>query len=186
MSQPLMPLATAVWLVENTTLTFEQIADYCQMHEMEVQSIADGETGQNIEGHNPILLGQLSEENLNMAQKDSNKKLILIEISTPKVAGKKTKRVKYIPIAKRRDKPDAIAWLVKNHPDIPESKIVKLIGTTKKTIEAIKNRSYANMSQVQAKDPVLLGLCTQIELDELISKFSKAITAATENEAAES
>jgi len=176
MSEPLMPLATAVWLVENTTLTFTQIAEYCCMHEMEVQSIADGETGHNIEGQNPVLLGQLNADNLEEAQKDPNKKLILIEISTPKVAGKKTKKVKYIPIAKRRDKPDAIAWLIKFHPDIPDSKIVKLIGTTKKTIEAIKNRTYANISQLQAKDPVLLGLCTQTELDELVKLYSKAIT----------
>lgn len=172
MADILMPLATAVWLVENTSLTFAQIAEFCNMHEMEIQTIADGEAGQNIEGQNPVILGQLSKENLLEAQANPEVKLELLKMQLPK-ASKKSKKVKYIPIAKRRDKPDAIAWLIRNYPEIPDSKIVKLIGTTKKTIESIKNRTYANMGQLNAKDPVLLGLCSQTELDELLTIFAK-------------
>jgi len=169
MSEPLMPLATAIWLIDNTTLNFSQIAEFCNMHEMEIQSIADGELATNLEGQNPIILGQLSEENIKKAEKDSSVKLQLINL----VGDFKNKqKVKYIPIAKRRDKPDAIAWLVKNYPDLPDSKIVKLIGTTKKTIESIRSRSHANISQIQPKDPVLLGICKQSELDNLIESFA--------------
>jgi len=169
MSEPLMPLATAIWLIDNTTLNFAQIAEFCNMHEMEIQSIADGELATNLEGQNPIILGQLSEENIKNAEKDSSVKLELINL----VGDFKNKqKVKYIPIAKRRDKPDAIAWLVKNYPDLPDSKIVKLIGTTKKTIESIRSRSHANISQIQPKDPVLLGICKQSELDNLIEAFA--------------
>lgn len=168
MSEPLMPLATAIWLIDNTTLNFSQIAEFCNMHEMEIQSIADGELATNLEGQNPIILGQLSEENIKNAEKDPSIKLELINL----VGDFKNKqKVKYIPIAKRRDKPDAIAWLVKNYPDLPDSKIVKLIGTTKKTIESIRSRSHANISQIQPKDPVLLGICKQSELDNLIEVF---------------
>jgi len=170
MMQPLMPLATAVWLVENTTLTFKQIADFCNMHEMEIQGVADGEIGVNIEGQNPILTGQLSRDNVKACEADENKNLELIEVNIPKTS-KKAKNVKYIPIAKRRDKPDAVAWLIKHYPEIPDSKVVKLIGTTKKTIDAIRNRTHANTQSIQPKDPVLLGLCSQIELDNLISEF---------------
>ena len=169
MSEPLMPLATAIWLIDNTTLNFSQIAEFCNMHEMEIQSIADGELATNLEGQNPIILGQLSEENIKKAEKDSSVKLQLINL----VGDFKNKqKVKYIPIAKRRDKTDAIAWLVKNYPDLPDSKIVKLIGTTKKTIESIRSRSHANISQIQPKDPVLLGICKQSELDNLIESFA--------------
>ncbi|MBT4878327.1 MAG: DUF1013 domain-containing protein [Alphaproteobacteria bacterium] len=173
MAEPLMPLATAVWLVENTSLTFTQIAEFCNMHEMEVQTIADDESEQQIEGQNPVILGQITSENLTEAQNNPDIKLNLIELVTPK-SNRKIKKVKYIPIAKRRDKPDAIAWLVKNHPEIPDSKIVKLIGTTKKTIESIKDRSYANMTHINPKDPVLLGLCSQTELGALVEKFAKS------------
>ena len=167
MTQPLMPLATAVWLVENTTLTFEQIANLCNFHEMEVQGIADGEIGTNIEGQNPIFNGQLTAENIKECEANPEKKLNLISIDV-----NTTKKVKkYVPIAKRRDKPDAISWIIKNYPEIPDSKIVKLIGTTKKTIEAIKNRTHANMSSIQPKDPVLLGICNQSDLDALVAKF---------------
>lgn len=168
-----MPLATAVWLVENTTITFRQIADFCMMHEMEVQSIADGEIGNNIEGCNPILTGQLSRANIEECETDPNKSLKLLVLNIPQLS-KKNKKVKYIPIAKRRDKPDAVAWLIKHYPDIPDSKVVKLIGTTKKTIEAIRNRTHANTSSIQPKDPVLLGLCSQVELNDLVDKFHKA------------
>ena len=171
MKQPLMPIATAVWLVENTTLTFAQIAKFCVLHEMEVQGIADGEIGSDIEGQDPILLGQLSHDNIKLCENDEYQDLQLIELNLPNNKKNNTGK-KYIPIAKRRDKPDAIAWLIKNHPNIPESKIVKLIGTTKKTILAIKSKDYTNFHMLQPKDPVLLGLCTQMELNELIEKFT--------------
>lgn len=172
MTQPLMPIATAVWLVENTTLTFVQIAKFCSLHEMDIQGIADGEIGADIEGHNPILSGQLLADNITLCEKDKNKQLELITLNLPE--SKKKNKKKYIPIAKRRDKPDAIAWIIKNHPNIPDNKIVKLIGTTSKTINSIKNRDYANFHMLQPKDPVLLGLCTQTELNELIEKFANS------------
>jgi hypothetical protein len=168
MTQPLMPLATAVWLVENTSLTFEQIANYCGLHEMEIQSVADGEIATNLRESDPIVLGQLDETDLKDCEKDSKKQLTLISVITD--TGTKKRKTKYIPIAKRRDKPDAIAWIIKNHPDLPDSKIIKLIGTTKKTIESIRNRSYANIGQLQAKDPVMLGLCSQSEIDGVLEK----------------
>jgi hypothetical protein len=168
MSLPLMPLATAVWLVQNTALTFKQIADFCALHEMEVQSIADGEIGGNIIGKNPVLLGQISQENLDECQNDPEKSLIFIETG---INEQKKKNKKYIPIAKRRDKPDAIAWVIKNYPEIPDNKIAKLIGSTKSTIEAIRTRSHANIQQIQPRDPVLLGICTQTELEKLLEAF---------------
>lgn len=173
--QPLMPLATAVWLVDNTTLTFKQIADFCCMHEMEVQGIADGEIGDNIEGQNPILMGQLSQDNIKICEASPTKELELLSLNIP-VAAKKTKKVKYIPIAKRRDKPDAVAWIIKQYPDIPDSKIVKLIGTTKKTIDAIRNRTHANIASIQPNDPVFLGLCSQEELNSLVDQFHSKST----------
>tara|TARA_A100001015_G_scaffold62677_1_gene69161 strand:- start:864 stop:1400 length:537 start_codon:yes stop_codon:yes gene_type:complete len=170
MKEPLMPVATAVWLIDNTSLTFRQISRLCNLHEIEVQTIADGEIASNIEGQNPILLGQLTSEDIKDCEKNKDKDLTLIELDIVKQASKKNK-TKYIPIAKRRDKPDAIAWLIKNYPDIPDSKIVRLIGTTKKTIESIKDKSYGNYTALQLKDPVLLGLCTQSELNLLVEKF---------------
>lgn len=166
-----MPIATAIWLVENTTLTFEQIANFCGMHEMEIQSIADGEIGGNIIGANPITAGQLNADNIKACEADPKKRLNLIEIHQVKPSKKK---VKYIPIAKRRDKPDAIAWLIKNYPDLADSKITKLIGTTKNTIVSIRNRTHSKIQTIQAKDPVLLGLCTQTELDEVVKEFKVA------------
>ncbi|MBT4989139.1 MAG: DUF1013 domain-containing protein [Rickettsiales bacterium] len=166
MSLPLMPLATAVWLVQNTALTFKQISNFCAMHEMEIQSIADGEIASNIRGKNPVLLGQITADNLAECETDQEKDLIFIETDINKKA--KTKKTKkYIPIAKRRDKPDAIAWVIKNYPDIPDSKIAKLIGTTKLTIEAIRSRTHSNIQQIQPRDPVLLGICSQTELNKL-------------------
>lgn len=168
MAQILMPMATAVWLVDNTTLSFKQIADFCNLHEMEVQSIADGEFAASIIGRDPIAFGQLAREEIEACQKDPERELVALESN---IAQRKSKK-RYIPIAKRRDKPDAVAWIVKNHPEIPDSKVVKLIGTTKNTIEAIRSRTHANISAIQPKDPVLLGLCSQIELDNLIVTFN--------------
>ncbi|MBT4921554.1 MAG: DUF1013 domain-containing protein [Rickettsiales bacterium] len=169
MSLPLMPLATAVWLVQNTALTFKQISHFCAMHEMEIQSIADGEIAANIKGRNPILLGQISAGNLAECENDPEKALEFIQPDIEdKLITSKTK--KYIPIAKRRDKPDAVAWVIKNYPDIPDNKIAKLIGTTKLTIEAIRSRTHSNIQQIQPRDPVLLGICSQTELNKLAEK----------------
>ena len=173
MSHPLMPIATAVWLVEKTTLSFRQISEFCNLHEMEVQSIADGEIAFNIVGQDPILNGQLTNEMIAECEKDESKNLELIQ---PIILeqNKKSKTKKYIPIAKRRDKPDAIAWLLKHHPELPDNKIVKLIGTTKKTIEAIRDRTHSNIKEIQPRDPVFLELCTQTELDNVIALSEKA------------
>lgn len=160
-------MATAVWLVENSSLSFQQIADFCDFHEMEIQSIADGEFATNIIGKSPIDLGLTTRDEIAACEADQGRSLI---ISEPIATQKKSKK-RYTPIAKRRDKPDAIAWIVKNYSEIPDSKIVKLIGTTKNTIEAIRSRTHSNILAIQAKDPVLLGLCSQIDLDALVQKF---------------
>jgi uncharacterized protein len=180
MALPLMPKATAVWLVENTTLSFEQIGAFCGMHPLEVQGIADGEVATGIMGQDPIASGQLTREVIEAAQKDSNAKL---ELSNKSAAfmQKKSKGARYTPVARRQDKPEAIAWLVKHHPYLPDSKIVKLIGTTKKTIDSIKQRTHWNINNIKAKDPVLLGLCMQMHLDEMVKKYRPAHLDAAAN-----
>ena len=167
-----MPLATAVWLIDNTALTFEQIADFCGIHKLEVNGIADGEIANNINGYSPVLSGELTKEEISRCEKDPEARMQIIEKDRYKNVAKK-KKAKYVPIAKRRDKPDAIAWIVKNYPDIPDSKIIKLIGTTKKTIAAIRDRSHARISEIVAKDPVALGLCKQTELDVLVDALQE-------------
>jgi hypothetical protein len=167
---PLMPKSTAVWLVENTSLTFKQIATFCGLHELEVKGIADGDVAKGIVGMDPINMGQLTKEEIERCSADSNASLNMISAFTDKVSNKtsaKKKQTKYTPIARRRDKPDAIFWLIKNFPDVPDSQIVKLIGTTKSTIEAIRSRTYWNINELRPRDPVLLGLCTQREIDNL-------------------
>lgn len=173
MTMPLMPKSTAVWLVENTGLTFEQIADFCGMHSLEVQGIADGEVAAGIIGQDPILSGELTREEITRCEKDDKAKLTMAEKVAQYEAMEKKKRkgARYTPIARRQDKPEAIAWLIKNHSYIPDSKIVRLIGTTKKTIQAIRERTHWNINNIKPKDPVLLGLCTQTALNALIDKF---------------
>ncbi len=170
MNLPLMPKATAVWLVENTALTFEQIAEFCGMHSLEVQGIADGEVAVGIRGVSPLESGQLSREVLAECEADPSKKL-RVAPEAHKHLQKKAKGGRYTPVARRQDKPEAIAWLLKNHPYVPDSKIIKLIGTTKKTIEAVRDKTHWNSQNMTPKDPVLLGLCSQHELDTLINKF---------------
>lgn len=170
MALPLMPKATAVWLVENTTLTFEQIADFCGMHPLEIQGIADGEVAAGIIGQDPIAARQLTDEELAAGLADKNHMLQLADKAREHM-DQKIKGARYTPVARRQDKPEAIAWLMKNHPYLPDSKIVKLIGTTKKTIDAIRDRSHWNISNIKPKDPVLLGLCSQTALDKLVEKF---------------
>lgn len=168
---PLMPKATAVWLVENTSLTFRQIADFCGMHELEVRGIADGEVAVGIPGFDPIISGQLTREEIDRCEQDS----LALLYKCPDPAGDakvKIKKSKYTPIAKRQDKPDAIYWLIKNYPNITEKQITRLIGTTKAMIAAIKEKTHWNIKNIRPRDPVMLGLCSQRELDELIESLN--------------
>ena len=171
---PLMPMATAVWLVENTTLTFKQIAKFCNLHEVEVQGIADGEVAKGIMAYNPIISGQLTREEIELASKDENKELNIkntdIEISTE---DKKIKR--YIPLSKRQDKPDSALWLIKHHSLLKDSQIAKLVGVTKASVTSIKNKSYWNYNNLTPKDPVALGLFSQKDLIEAIEKAERRI-----------
>jgi hypothetical protein len=171
---PLMPMATAVWLVENTTLTFKQISNFCNLHEVEVQGIADGEVAKGIMAYNPIISGQLTREEIELASKDVNKELQIkntdIEISTE---DKKIK--KYIPLSKRQDKPDSALWLIKHHSLLKDSQIAKLVGITKASVIAIKNKSYWNYNNLSPKDPVALGLFSQKNLIEAIEKAERRI-----------
>jgi uncharacterized protein len=171
---PLMPMATAVWLVENTTISFKQIAKFCNLHEVEVQGIADGEVAKGIMAYNPIISGQLTREEIELASKDENKDLQIkntdIEISTE---DKKIK--KYIPLSKRQDKPDSALWLIKHHSLLKDSQIAKLVGVTKNSVSSIKNKSYWNYNNLNPKDPVALGLFTQKDLVEAIEKAERRI-----------
>ncbi|NVJ70259.1 MAG: DUF1013 domain-containing protein [Alphaproteobacteria bacterium] len=166
MTQPLMPMATAVWLVDNTALTFKQIADFCQLHELEVQGIADGTVGTNIVGQDPTASGQLTWDEINRCQDDASQDLTLQEDDVKALP--RTKGPRYTPVSKRQDKPDAIAWLVRNHPELSDLQISRLVGTTKPTISAIRERSHWNIQNIKPQDPVGLGLCKQIELDEAV------------------
>ena len=176
MAAPLMPKATAVWLVENTALTFEQIGAFCGLHALEVQGIADGDVAAGIQGQDPIAIGELTKEEISRAEEDPDYELKMAEAALKHIAmtSKKKKGARYTPIARRQDKPEAIAWITKNHPYIPDSKIVKLIGTTKKTIEAIRERTHWNINNIKPKDPVLLGLCQQTALNALVEKYRPA------------
>ncbi len=173
---PTMPKATAVWLIENTILTFKQIADFCGMHELEVKGIADGEVSQGIIGIDPIVSGQLTKEELDRAIKDPKVQMqISSSVMDSFTKNTKQKGAKYTPVARRQDKPDAIYWLLKNCPNIQDAQISKLIGTTKSTIEAIKDRSHWNMKNIRPRDPVLLGICSQSDLDKLLTQVGVTI-----------
>ena len=166
---PLMPKATAVWLIDNTTLTFKQIADFCGIHELEVKGIADGEVAVGVIADNPVTSGQIDKEEIERCSQDPNTKLQLKLSSAYEAVSKaKKKGTKYTPIARRQDKPDAIYWLVKNFPEIKDSTIIKLIGTTKSTVDAVRNRTHWNMTNIRQRDPVLLGICSQTDLDKVV------------------
>ena len=167
---PLMQKATAVWLVDNTQLTFKQIAIFCGLHELEVKGIGDGEVAVGIMGVDPIITGQLEKDELERCSNDPQAQLKLKLSAAYEAVTKGKKRANYTPIARRQDKPDAIYWLLKNFPDIKDSTIIKLIGTTKSTIDAISDRSHWNMSNIRQRDPVLLGICSQVDLDRTIEK----------------
>ena len=172
MALPLMRKATAVWLVENTSLTFSQIANFCGLHELEVSGIADGEVASGIRGMDPITSNQLTEKEIKRCELDPNSKLELI-VNPATIGETKRRGPRYTPLSKRQDKPAAIAWLVKFYPDLPDSQIIKLVGTTKPTIKAVRERTHWNITNIVPTDPVLLGLCKQVELDKAIEKIDK-------------
>ena len=171
---PFMPKATAVWLVENTTLTFKQIANFCNLHELEVKGIADGDVAKGIKAYNPILAGQLSREEIDLCSKDTNRNLNLVE-RAEEVQVKERKKPKYTPLSKRQDRPDAALWLLKNHREFTDGQISKLVGSTKGTISLIRKRSYWNFSNLKAKDPVILGLCSQESFENALGKAKRRV-----------
>ena len=170
---PLMPMATAVWLVENTTLTFKQIANFCNLHELEIKGIADGDVAKGIKAYNPILAGQLTREEVDLCSKDHNRELKLNKKKEDVVVSKDRKKAKYTPISKRKDRPDSVLWLVKNFPQLSDGQIAKLVGSTKGTVSLIRNRTFWNFSSLTARDPVILGLCTQINFEKAVGKANR-------------
>lgn len=168
----LMPKATAVWLVDNTALSFDQIAEFCSLHPLEVKAIADGDSAQGIKGLDPVSTGQLTREELQKAQENPEHKL---QMAKPKVMvpERKKKAPRYTPVSRRQDRPNAILWLTRHHPELKDSQIIKLVGTTKPTIQAIRDRSHWNSANLTPSDPVILGLCTQIALDAEVAKAAK-------------
>ena len=171
---PLMPMATAVWLVENTTLTFKQIANFCKLHEVEIQGIADGEVAKGIKAYNPIISGQLSREEIELSSKDENRPL-QIKSTDIEISNSEKKIKKYVPLSKRQDKPDSVLWLIKNHSQLKDSQIAKLVGITKNSVVAIRNKSYWNFSSLNPKDPVAINLFSQKELTEALEKAERRI-----------
>ena len=169
-----MPMATAVWLVENTTLTFKQIADYCKLHEVEVQGIADGEVAKGIVGYNPIMSGQLTREEIKLSSENVNRQLNL-KTNEVEIQNSDKKIKKYIPLSKRQDKPDSALWLTKQHSILKDSQIAKLVGITKNSVTAIRNKSYWNFNNLIAKDPVAMGLFSQKDLIDAIEKAERRI-----------
>ena len=172
---PLMPMATAVWLVENTSLTFKQIAEFCKLHEVEIQGIADGEVAKGIVGYNPIISGQLTNEEITLSSKDENRPLNIIDEEV-QIKSDEHKIKKYVPLSKRQDKPDSALWLLKNHSILKDSQIARLVGITKNSVSSIRNKSYWNYNSLNAKDPVAMGLFTQKELLVAIEKAERRIS----------
>ena len=171
---PLMPMATAVWLVENTTLTFKQIANFCNLHEIEIQGIADGEVAKGIKPYNPITSGQLTKEEIELSSKDQDRPLNITSFDID-VKKNEKKLKKYVPLSKRQDKPDSVLWLIKNHSNLKDSQIAKLVGITKNSVVAIRNKSYWNFNSLNAKDPVAINLFTQKDLTEALEKAERRI-----------
>ncbi len=173
MTLPLMPKATAVWLVENTSLTFQQIADFCGMHTLEIQAIADGDVASHIIGFNPIVNGQLSAEEIARCEKDEKASLELL--AHPEIERLLNKGSRYVSQAKRGDRPAGIAWIVKHHPEISDSQIVKLLRTTKATITAIREKTHKNIHNIHPKNPVTLGLCSESDLNKAVAVSVKKV-----------
>lgn len=177
MSLPLMPKATAVWLVENTALTFEQIATFCGMHALEIQAIADGDVGASMMGLNPIANAQLTKEEIERCEADEDAVLKRASVDLPST---RTKGARYTPMAKRQVKPNAIAWILKHQPNLTDAQIRKLLGTTKTSIDAIRNKTHSNMENIKAKNPVLLGLCSEADLEKAVREAPKSLKAKTQ------
>ena len=171
---PLMPMATAVWLVENTTLTFKQIADFCNLHEVEVQGIADGEVAKGIKAYNPITSGQLTKEEIELSSKDQNRALKITNTDV-EITSDEKKIKKYIPLSKRQDKPDSALWLLKQHNILKDSQIAKLVGITRNSVTSIRNKSYWNYNNLSSKDPIALNLFTQKDLLDAIAKAERRV-----------
>ena len=172
MAAPLMPKATAVWLVENTALTFEQIAEFCQLHPLEVQAIADGEVGVGIQGLDPIVNGELTQEEIDRCVNDPNGKLVQAKTRNPQPRAK-PKGARYTPVSKRQDRPDAIAWLLKNYPELGDAQISRLIGTTKPTINSVRDKTHWNAQNIKPQNPVGLGLCSAQDLENAVVRARK-------------
>ena len=177
--KPFMPKATAVWLVENTKISFKQIADFCALHELEVKGIADGDVAKGIKAYNPILAGQLTREEIESCSKDVNRPLALNKKILEIKSEKKSNR--YVPLSKRQDRPEAVLWLTKNFPQLSDGQVVKLVGSTKKTVSAIRNKNYWNSSNLSPKGPVVSNLCSQIEIQNAVDKADRK-TARKEKE----
>ena len=170
---PLMPKATAVWLVEHTALSFDQVADFCKLHPLEVKAIADGDAAQGIKGLDPIQTGQLSREEIEKAEGEPDYRLKLLDPKVRLPVAKRKKGPRYTPVSRRQDRPNAILWLVRNHPELKDAQIMRLVGTTKSTIQSIRERTHWNAQTLQPMDPVTLGLCSQIDLDLEVHRAAK-------------
>ena len=182
MAMPLMPKATAVWLVDNTALSFRQIADFCELHELEVQGIADGDVAGGIKGLDPVANGQITREQIERCEADAGERLVLIEKQESVPTPVRRKGPRYTPVSRRQDRPNAILWLVRNHPELSDAQVSKLVGTTKPTIQAIRDGSHWNAANIQPVDPVSLGLCSQIELDGLVKKAAEKLARQAKKE----
>ena len=179
-NKPFMPKATAVWLVENTKISFKQIADFCDLHELEIKGIADGDVAKGIKAYNPILAGQLTREEIEECSKDINKPLTLSKKNLDIKSEKKVN--KYIPLSKRQDRPEAVLWLTKNYPQLSNGQIVKLVGSTKNTITSIRNKSYWNSSNLTPKDPVVFNFCSETDIKKAADKADKKIVRKKKEE----
>lgn len=173
MTLPLMPKATAVWLIEKTALTFTQIADFCGMHPLEVQAIADGEVAQGIVGYDPVANGQVTQEDIKRCEADPKGRLKLAPTALP--IPKRLRGARYTPVAKRNDRPDAIAFMLRNYPQVQEPQVAKLLGTTKETIQKVRERSHWNSANIKPRDPVILGLCSQADLNAVVSQANERL-----------
>lgn len=180
MATLLMPKATAVWLVDNTQLTFDQIADFCRLHPLEVKGIADGEVAAGIKGYDPVVAGQLTREELDRAVRDPEYRMHVAEPKVRVPEMKRTKGPRYTPVSKRQDRPNAILWLLKNHPELKDAQIMRLVGTTKTTILSVKERTHWNATNLAPMDPVMLGLCSQLDLDFEVHRAAKERPAPAE------
>jgi hypothetical protein len=181
MNRPLMPKATAVWLVDNTGLSFDQIAAFCNLHPLEVKGIADGEVAVGIQGQDPVASGQLTRDEIARCEKDPRARLQMAKLSF-EPPERRSKGPRYTPLSKRQDRPNAIAWLLRNHPELSDAQVAKLVGTTKPTIQSVRDRTHWNMSNIKPQDPVTLGLCSQTELDAAVQKAQDRLRKVQERE----